>query len=136
MEIPDPFSALQIAPTLDKAQVKRAYFTQLQRHPPHADPDGFRRVRSAYEVLSAPGALPLAYITAPLDAAAELAAWRERWEMAVRQAGERARQAAESDQAVESFVAIASRLPLGEALDRFGGESGQRRAPEFTPAGP
>lgn len=124
MEIFDPFSALQIAPTLDQAQVKRAYFTQLQRHPPHADPEGFRRVRSAYEALSAPGALPLAYITAPLDAAAELAAWRQRWEAAVQQAGERARRAAEGDQAVESFVATASRLALGEALGRFAGESG------------
>lgn len=124
MEISDPFSALQIAPTLDKAQVKRAYFTQLQKHPPHADPEGFRRVRSAYEALSAPGALPLAYITAPLDPAAELAAWRQRWEAVVQQAGERARQAAEGDRAVESFVETASRLPLGEALGRFAEESG------------
>jgi hypothetical protein len=53
----DPFVVLAIAPTADAAQVKRAYFAALKRHPPHADPAGFRRVRAAYDRLSAPGAL-------------------------------------------------------------------------------
>src|SRR5439155_9465721 len=46
-----PFQVLGIAPTLDLGAVKRAYFAALTRHPPHADPEGFRRLRAAYEPL-------------------------------------------------------------------------------------
>ena len=117
----DSFSALGIAPTLDAAQVKRAYFAQLQKHPPHVDPEGFRRLRSAYEALAAPGALPLAFIAAPLDVAAELAAWRARWEAPKREAAERLRSAAEGSEAIQEFVQTVSRLALSAAVERFGG---------------
>jgi len=53
----DPFATLGIAVTSDLAAIKRAYFAALQRHPPHADPEGFRRIRTAYERLSKPGAV-------------------------------------------------------------------------------
>ncbi len=125
----DPFAVLEIAPTLDAAQVKRAYFAQLKKHAPHADPEGFRQLRAAYEALMAPGALPLAFLAAPLDAPKELAAWRERWDLPVRQAADRARTAGQEAHAVEAFVATVSRLSLVEAVSRFGEEGPYGRAP-------
>lgn len=47
----NPFTVLDVAPTLDVGAIKRAYFTALAKHPPHADAVGFRRIRDAYEVL-------------------------------------------------------------------------------------
>jgi hypothetical protein len=58
------FAILGIAPTTDLTAVKRAYFSALKLHPPHADPEGFRRLRDAYEALSKPGALPSAVFAA------------------------------------------------------------------------
>ena len=67
MKTSSPFAALGIAPTLDAAAVKRAYFQQLALHPPHQDPQGFQRLRSHYEVLQQPGRLAAAYLESPLD---------------------------------------------------------------------
>ena len=68
MKTPDgPFAVLGVAPTLDGATVKRAYFAALARHPPHQDAEGFQRVRSAYEALSSPGALAAAYLASPMN---------------------------------------------------------------------
>ena len=39
----------------DPAAIKRAYRRQVLTHPPDLDPEGFRRVRSAYELLMEPG---------------------------------------------------------------------------------
>jgi curved DNA-binding protein CbpA len=39
---------------LEPARIKQAYRTALRQHPPDRDPDGFRRVRRAYETLSNP----------------------------------------------------------------------------------
>ncbi|MCK6554376.1 hypothetical protein L6Q96_07295 [Candidatus Binatia bacterium] len=75
----DPFAALDLVPTLDLAQVKRAYFAALQRHPPHTDPAGFRRVRDAYEALSSPAALARAFANRPMDFEAELHRWDQRF---------------------------------------------------------
>jgi|GEM_PF-4505633 len=36
-------------------EIRRAYLRAVRRHPPERDPDGFRRVREAYETLSALG---------------------------------------------------------------------------------
>jgi hypothetical protein len=120
MAINDPFSVLEIAPTMSLAQVKRAYFLQLQKHPPHSDPDGFRQLRAAYESLVAPGALGLAYVTAPFDIAAELDAWRFRWEAPIRQAAERFKQDSLNSQAVDAFVAAVSSLSFDDAAAKFG----------------
>ncbi|MEZ4295994.1 MAG: DnaJ domain-containing protein [Polyangiaceae bacterium] len=38
----------------DAATIKRAYRTAVLAHPPDADPDGFRRAREAYELLTDP----------------------------------------------------------------------------------
>jgi curved DNA-binding protein CbpA len=67
----DPFAALGLRPTMDPAEVKRAYFAALEAHPPHVDPQGFRQIRSAYEALKHPDGLAAAYLSAPFDAAIE-----------------------------------------------------------------
>jgi curved DNA-binding protein CbpA len=120
MANPDPFSVLEIAPTLDAAQVKRAYFAKLQKHPPHADPEGFRRLRTAYEALTAPGALALAFIVAPFDSSAELEAWHRQWSVSLHRAADRVRQVHLDCQAIDSFVARVSRVGLDEAVAMFG----------------
>lgn len=64
----DPFAVLGLGPTSVVGEVKRAYFSALQRHPPHADPEGFRRIRGAYERLMKPGALATLAWTSSFDA--------------------------------------------------------------------
>src|SRR6185503_20684653 len=63
----EPFALLGMAPTLDLAAVKRAYFDALARHPPHVDSAGFQQVRGAYEALTRPGGLAAAYLASPVD---------------------------------------------------------------------
>ncbi|AUX43056.1 uncharacterized protein SOCE26_044960 [Sorangium cellulosum] len=46
---------LGVRPDDDAAAVKRAYRRAVIAHPPDLDPEGFRRVREAYELLSDPG---------------------------------------------------------------------------------
>jgi len=65
--VEDPFAVLGIAPPSTLGDIKRAYFTALQQHPPHADADGFRRLRAAYECLLKPGALETMSWTAGFD---------------------------------------------------------------------
>ncbi len=45
----DVWRILKIAATDDIKQIKRAYAQQLRLHPPQTDPQGFARLRSAYE---------------------------------------------------------------------------------------
>ncbi|MEM9454220.1 MAG: hypothetical protein AAGF11_08585 [Myxococcota bacterium] len=66
-----PFVVLGIAPTLDPGRVKQAYFAMLAESPPHTDPDGFQRIRAAYETLRGEG-LHRAYLYAALDLHAEV----------------------------------------------------------------
>jgi len=68
----DPFATLGLAPTLDSGAVRRAWMQAVKRHPPHADPEGFRRIRAAYDRLSRADGLHDAWLAAPFDAAAEL----------------------------------------------------------------
>lgn len=49
-------ATLGVTPEDDAAAVKRAYRKLALAHPPDTDPEGFRRVRDAYELLSDPGA--------------------------------------------------------------------------------
>ena len=67
----DPFAILGIAPTLERGAIKRAYFGLLSKHSPHADPEGFRRLRDAYELLMGPGRAD-AWASADIDVNAEL----------------------------------------------------------------
>lgn len=53
----NPLELLGLGPNATLADVKRAYFGLLPAHPPERDPDGFRRLRDAYDTLRKPGAL-------------------------------------------------------------------------------
>ncbi len=43
------WQTLGIAPTSDEAAIKKAYAARIREHRPDRDPEGFRRVRAAYE---------------------------------------------------------------------------------------
>jgi curved DNA-binding protein CbpA len=47
----DPFAVLGLEPDADDEAVRRAYRAALRAHPPASDPEGFKRVRAAYEAL-------------------------------------------------------------------------------------
>jgi DnaJ domain len=48
-------AVLGVSPEDDALAIKRAYRKLAVAHPPDTDPDGFRRVREAYELLTDPG---------------------------------------------------------------------------------
>ena len=48
----NPYEVLGINDQADKAQIKRAYFRLLREHSPEKDPEGFARIREAYERLT------------------------------------------------------------------------------------
>ncbi|MDZ4718202.1 MAG: J domain-containing protein [Roseiflexaceae bacterium] len=50
----DPYAILAVERTATAAQIKQAYFTLVRAHPPERDPDMFKRIRSAYELLRDP----------------------------------------------------------------------------------
>ncbi len=67
----NPFEVLGLAPTMDVAEIKRAYFCALGMHPPHSDPDGFRHLRAAYELLRDRWCLAATYWATGFDARSE-----------------------------------------------------------------
>ncbi|PYV82337.1 MAG: hypothetical protein DMG05_28325 [Acidobacteria bacterium] len=46
-----PYQLLGITREASEAEIKRAYFSLVREHPPERDPEGFKRVRAAYEKL-------------------------------------------------------------------------------------
>jgi DnaJ domain len=71
MSIITPFEEARAALGLgdaeeDAAAIKRAYRRTVLQHPPDTDPDGFRRVRDAYELLRDPWARAEDLLTRPL----------------------------------------------------------------------
>jgi len=112
----DPYEILGLEPTLDRAAIKRAYFVLLPRHAPHADPEGFRRLRDAYELLMGPG-LVGAWSSARVDVAREREALDDVFGARIEQAKqERAiREARRS--AIATFEGLL-RLDLAEARRR------------------
>ncbi len=52
----DPYSVLGLTRQATLLDIKTAYFKLVRQHPPESDPDGFRRIRSAYEALRTPQA--------------------------------------------------------------------------------
>jgi len=115
MKPPSPFTVLEMAATLDAGAVKRAYFRQLSLHPPQKDPEGFRRLRAAYEVLQQPGGLAAAFMEAPLDLAAAAAPYRERFDARLAEARSQASPLSAGRQLFE----LLSPLPYQEAVQRF-----------------
>lgn len=113
---PDPFSVLEIPPTLDSGQVKRAYFRLLARHPPHQDPEGFRRLRQAYEELTRPGGQAVAYLRAPVDMAAELAVYEGRCGAALAEVQAAWQGAQDRQRATERLVEAVGRLAYADLV--------------------
>ena len=50
----DPYAVLEVDRSASGAEVRLAYLQQVRAHPPERDPEGFKRVREAYEVLRSP----------------------------------------------------------------------------------
>ncbi|MBI3950967.1 MAG: DnaJ domain-containing protein [Acidobacteria bacterium] len=51
LETQNPYKVLGIERGATEAEIKRAYFTLVREHPPERDPEGFKRIRAAYEKL-------------------------------------------------------------------------------------
>src|SRR4051794_148407 len=49
----NPYQVLGIERDAGEAEIKRAYFSMVREHPPERDPEGFKRIRAAYEQLKA-----------------------------------------------------------------------------------
>lgn len=104
-----PFAVLALSPTLDRAAVKRAYFAKLVLHPPHTDADAFRKLRDAYEALTAPGGLERAYAVAPIDIWLRLEQARARFDVALAEASRHAHQSDDARRQVKRFVEVVCR---------------------------
>lgn len=113
---PDPFAVLGIPPTRDLGAVKRAWFSTLPRHPPEADPEGFRRLRDAYEQLSTPARLAVAFATAPVDLPALQREYAARFDGRIETAARAVGQQQSAAVAVQQFVERFAGLTWDEAL--------------------
>ena len=51
----NPYETLGLASTATEAEIKQTYFKLVREHPPERDPEGFKRIRAAYEKLRATG---------------------------------------------------------------------------------
>ena len=51
--IEDPYKTLGVKSGATEAEIKQAYFALVREHPPERDPEGFKRIRAAYEKLRA-----------------------------------------------------------------------------------
>lgn len=98
-----PFALLGLAPTTNRDRVKAAYFAKLQRHSPHEDPAGFRRLRQVYEAITLPGALEAAYLMAPIAIAEARARFCDPLDAEVSEAQRRHVEAAASATAGQRF---------------------------------
>lgn len=47
----NPYAVLGISRDASPEEVKRAYFSLVRKYPPEKDPEGFKRIRLAYESL-------------------------------------------------------------------------------------
>ncbi|MGH9751358.1 MAG: J domain-containing protein [Blastocatellia bacterium] len=50
-----PYKILGVERTASESEIKQAYFALVREHPPERDPEGFKRIRVAYEKLRAGG---------------------------------------------------------------------------------
>ncbi len=54
--ISDPYAVLGLTRQATALEVKEAYFKLVHDYPPERDPEGFQRIRAAYEALRTPTA--------------------------------------------------------------------------------
>lgn len=47
----NPYEVLGVKRDASETEIKRAYFALVRDHPPERDPEGFKRIRAAYERL-------------------------------------------------------------------------------------
>ena len=50
----DPYAVLGVSPEATPSEVRAAYFAKVRAYPPERDPEGFKRIRAAYEQLRSP----------------------------------------------------------------------------------
>jgi curved DNA-binding protein CbpA len=50
----NPYQVMGLASTATEQEIRRAYFKLVREHPPERDPDQFKRIRAAYEILRDP----------------------------------------------------------------------------------
>ena len=50
----DPYQELGLDPSVGDAELRKAYFALVRLHGPEKDPEGFKRIRAAYERLATP----------------------------------------------------------------------------------
>jgi curved DNA-binding protein CbpA len=50
-----PYKILGVERTASESEIKQAYFALVREHPPERDPEGFKRIRAAYEKLRTGG---------------------------------------------------------------------------------
>lgn len=121
MTTEDPFAVLGLAPTVDPLAVRSAYFAALARHPPHQDPEGFQRLRRAYESLNRPGTLATAYLASPVDVQRLAQEARERFDRALEEALTAGLEARRREEGLTRWVERCSRMSWDEALRAFAG---------------
>ncbi len=51
----NPYKTLGLERTATAAEIKQAYFALVREHSPERDPEGFKRIRAAYEKLRSSG---------------------------------------------------------------------------------
>jgi curved DNA-binding protein CbpA len=124
-QLDEPFAILGLEPTLDAGAVKRAYFAALARHPPHQDAEGFQRVRGAYEALSSPGGLAVAYLSSPMDVRKLADEACARFDAAMQRASAAALAASAEEETLAQFLERCSRIRWDGALRACAGEEGK-----------
>ena len=50
----NPYQVMGLGSTATEQEIRRAYFELVREHPPERDPDQFKRIRTAYEILRDP----------------------------------------------------------------------------------
>jgi len=50
----NPYAVLGLNRTASSEEIKSAYFAQVRQHPPEREPEGFKRIRAAYDQLRLP----------------------------------------------------------------------------------
>jgi curved DNA-binding protein CbpA len=50
----NPYQVMGLASTVTEEEIRRVYFKLVREHPPERDPDQFKRIRAAYEILRDP----------------------------------------------------------------------------------